>query len=363
MLKSTQSIKDWTRSRVKVKAFEGTPIVPDISDLKREISSIIFSNVIGELDMEFDFNGSSQNNLFEHLLEKREGTRKIVDDFIASHKDSKKPACYVFESLLYAFHQSVASDPKSMGKLLALLRISLERVRSEFTEEELTNIRNNFDDIDTRIKSWTSMGNSRTVEGLILTAINSDPKFLLTIGDLVEAQSCQNYRTGSHIETLMGYVIDANVQGLASFFIGPESFENDAQYSLVFEAAKANKLQSIFDGNKRTIIFKIDGSEKTISVDLPKALYRSMIKLGVTESGGAGLKMERAYTPSLKSDYLQSGLSAALSQSAEEVFTGLVNDLDATTQGTITVYGSRSPGGMYSDLGGGVKVGDYTIGN
>jgi hypothetical protein len=361
MFKSSKALREWTRNRVQVKAFEGMPIDPNILDLKHEISEIVKSNIIGEIEMTSSYIDFSDKKKIYALLEKREGTRKIIDDFIESHSTAEKPARLSFEQLLFAFHQYGPEDIKSMRKLLALLRIAKEQVNSEYSETELANIESNFNDIETRITSWTRVGNSKTVEGLIITTMNSDPKFLLTIGDLVETQSCQNYRTGSHIHALMGYVMDANVQGLASFFVGPQHFDSPAHYERVSLAAKGNRLQTSFDGNKLAVIFKITGSDDGIAVDLSKALYRSMIKLGTTADGSPGLKMERAYTPSYKADYLESGLHTALADNAKELFETLKADVGATSSGPITVIGSRSPGGMYSDLAHGVETNDYTI--
>lgn len=363
MLKDPEEIRAWTRNRTVVKTFEGQPIVPNIADLTNEVAAIVKSNIVGEIEMEANVLSYEDVGTINNLLEERQGTRKLIDDFINSNKKSQNPERSSFEKLIVALHSNTPNDLKSLGKLLSLARIALDRAKQSFSEEELTNILNNFEDIDARIKSWTRMGNNRTVEGLIITTLNSDPKFLITIGDLVDAFSCQNYRTGSHIQSLMGYVMDANVQGLASFFIGPESFENHSDYQTIVEASKNNSLKSYFDGNKRSLTLKVGSTEKSITITLPKALYRSMVKLGATPNGTAGLKMERAYTPSLKADYLSSGLNTALSSNANEIFETLVEELHATSEGPVTVYGSRSPGGMYTDAAGGVRVGDYTIEN
>src|SRR5690606_6052693 len=48
-------------------------------------------------------------------------------------------------------------------------------------------------------------------KGFVVTVFDHSPRLLLTVGDLVPTNSCQNYKTGGVIRTLPAYAVDANV--------------------------------------------------------------------------------------------------------------------------------------------------------
>ncbi len=189
---------------------------------------------------------------------------------------------------------------------------------------------------------------------IVLSVLNHDPKFLLTIGDLVNISSCQNFRTGTVIRTLPGYVIDANVQGMAGFVINQKHFYEEADFNFISRAlSSGQKVFVEFDGNRRVAVFRYNA--RVIATRfLGYAYLRHIVKLGSTPSGKPGVYLERAYSqihPAVAQ--LHSGVDALLRQVAFEI--------DADPSGPVTIEASRNPNGHYSDERGGAMTSSYTV--
>ncbi len=212
-------------------------------------------------------------------------------------------------------------------------------------------LRNDFKAIE---KVSTVQTSAVAKAGLVFTVLGSDPKFLLTIGDLVDTSSCQNYRTGSVIQTLLGYVIDANVKALASFHLTSPNFETPSQYEEVFLAKKSNSISKIeWNGNTRVVTFRLANRKTVTTKPLGHAFLRQMVKVGSTE-GGVGILLEREYMqmhPAL----------AVMRANHQKIYDDLSADLEADNTGTLTIKESRNPGGQYSDAGNGVETDDYEV--
>ncbi len=72
--------------------------------------------------------------------------------------------------------------------------------------------------------------------GLSFTVLLSDPRSLLTIGDIVNTSSCQNYKFGGQIQSLLGYVEDANVKAIVSFALNASHFSDQKEYDALYRA-------------------------------------------------------------------------------------------------------------------------------
>ena len=184
-------------------------------------------------------------------------------------------------------------------------------------------------------------------EGIIFTTTTDDPKLLLMTGDLVDTSSCQNYRTGTHIGTLPGYVIDADVKLLLTYLVRENDFVSAAEYKRA-KALVASGAVPTFIAAKQ--VLKIGD----IEFSLPRAYRRHVVKLGKTEKGSAGLALERGYIQNHPAE-------GAMEEQAMDVFETLANASGASTGVEITASGSRNPGGVYSDASGGSKKDEYKM--
>lgn len=189
-------------------------------------------------------------------------------------------------------------------------------------------------------------------KAIVYTTLLQDAKNLLTIGDLVEASSCQNYKTGSHVETLLGYVLDANVQGVVSFAVSSSHFRSEKEFLNAYEAVSKNPHAIHFDLYAHT--FTIQTATGVIqSFPVKKAHFRQILKLGKTENGNPGLRLERAY----QQYHTAQTVMAAQTQKLLET----VRKAIGAEQGEITIPQSRNPGGVYSDACTGVMTKSYKI--
>jgi hypothetical protein len=180
-------------------------------------------------------------------------------------------------------------------------------------------------------------------EYCVVSVITDDPKLLLMTGDLVQAASCQNFRSGSHIQTLPGYVIDGNIKLALTYVVRKGTIDRlgvTDYESLTFDPA--------------TQTLSAPGGDKQIK--LGYAMRREVLRVGASH-GEAVCVIERPYLQTHAiSDQIashQRGLVAAhLKGSGVRV---------PMHSEYVTCPASRNPGGVYSDKGGGVKQGEYTV--
>ncbi len=181
----------------------------------------------------------------------------------------------------------------------------------------------------------------------------------ITIGDRVKTSSCQNYRTGSHIETLLAYGLDANVQSLLSFAIGPDHFEHVGDFDRVFQALslRSSDVPKIeYDGDLIQLNFHMQDGDKIRTKKLEHGYLRKILKYGRSEKGK---KLIRTETPYKQSHPAFGVMESQQSQIVKEMAVAI----GASLSGKMFQEESRNPGGIYSDLAGGKKTGKYTIPN
>ncbi|MBI1860074.1 MAG: hypothetical protein HYR96_04035 [Deltaproteobacteria bacterium] len=191
---------------------------------------------------------------------------------------------------------------------------------------------------------------------IVFSAFSHAPRLLLTVGDLVETNSCQNYRTGNRIETLLGYVVDANVKVLVSWVLKQQDFESAADYNAVLDHLEKRKLteeEVAFDGNLR--VLRINLGKRTIqSRVLGHAYLRQMVKVGQTSSEGVGLRLEK--------EYLQEHpLLETMRENHQAIAASVKEAIGAVDGESVTMPASRNPGGVYSDLARGAQTGTYEV--
>lgn len=194
---------------------------------------------------------------------------------------------------------------------------------------------------------------------IVFTTSFNDARTMLTIGDLVKTSSCQNYRTGSHIETLPGYVLDAHTQGIASFSIEAQHFKSGRDFADISTAIQEGRpVNPKYNGDQMTVTFEFERAGQKVFVttkSLEYAFIRRLLRVGTTRSGSAGVQMEPAY--------LQSHLARnIMNRQIEEIFQQTAIETGSVTNEPIKVEASRNDGGTYTDRGGGAQRDAFTIG-
>jgi hypothetical protein len=189
---------------------------------------------------------------------------------------------------------------------------------------------------------------------LIASVKSSDPKLLLTIGDIVPTSSCQNYKTGTHIEALPGYVIDANVQALVSYEINQNSFEVK-DFQILQEWMKTrtiNDLEVRFDGDQNQFAF-INSGQMVKSKKLPRAYLRNIIKVGKTNLNEPVFFLEKSY--------LQNHPNLQQMTNQHQEIVNILNGEVSSQKSDIKVIKSRNPRGQYSDFHLDSMTNDYIV--
>jgi hypothetical protein len=199
---------------------------------------------------------------------------------------------------------------------------------------------------------------------VIFTTTFDNPKMLVTIGDLVDTSSCQNYKTGSYIQTLLGYVIDAGVKGLVSYVLKPGHFAQQQEYSLLTEAlqTKANgaavEVKGGLEADKGIVHLRISrhGQQDVDLKTLPlsKAQLRMVVKLGQVSDGQPGLFIERPYEQSHSA-------RPVMIDHVQQIGNEIAGAIGGVLGQEVTIPASRNVGGVYSDGGGGAQIYSYKI--
>lgn len=299
--------------------------------------------------------------LAEKLL--NEDPIPLVDQLIADLRETEgaenleaRAAAREVLRLGIAVMMAPDSSPQEMRGSLRLVRALVTSHREMELGELPETIKAGIGQADRGIKE---LGAQATGE-FILTVLNADPKFLLTIGNAVETGSCQSYSSGGHIETLLGYVMDANVQAVVSFALKQQHFKSASEFNQVVKAQAEGRLSDVtFDGNLKKATFTVRRPEAAAgeaplaieSLPLGAAYQRQMVKLGhAGQLGTPGVRLERLYQQQhAQANAMQTNHQAILSDILQEM--GV-----ADNRYQIQIPPSRNPGGVYSDLGGGIKA-------
>lgn len=212
------------------------------------------------------------------------------------------------------------------------------------------------DDLDSILKVFRAQTFTLDKPAIVYTSTFWHPKMLLTVGGLVCTGSCQNHQTGQHIETLLGYTIDANVQGVGSFVLTPTSFESAEHFDALFAAIDSGEpVSDSFDPVDLAVRFKFNGHEFS-TVPLEHANMRQMMKMGVTADGKVAVHLERPY------EQLHAARDVML-DNAEDILEETAKVTGGVARAAMTVPESENTGGVYSDLAiePGVKTSAYSF--
>ena len=267
----------------------------------------------------------------------------------------KQAGRYLLKLLDY-FSQPVRGDLADYRTAARLAQALLANYPELADQDIASQLRDDFKSVE---RSATLPTSSMSKSGLIFTAFASDPKFLLTIGDLVDTSTCQNYRTGTVIQTLLGYVIDANVKAVASFHLTSANFKTVKDYEEVFQAQRSGLAPGLsWNGNKRVVYFTMADGRQIETQPLGHAFLRQMVKVGSVEAENddvaPALFMEREYLqihPALE----------RMRQNHRAIYDAVSRDIGAVNEGTVTISASRNPGGHYSDAASGEMTDSYEV--
>ncbi len=233
----------------------------------------------------------------------------------------------------------------------------------EFSEELRVLMGENYDVVSSDLKVFKDNANkiihmhNKKEDYVILTTFNSDPKHMLMIGEVVKGTgSCQSYITGSHIDTLPAYVMDANVKAMVSYEINSESFYEKKTFEKIKKQFREGKKATniVFDGNKQIVSFRID---ENVYQTLPfqTARLRKMVKIGTHKKWwqkSPSLFVEPGYTN------FYNGLGA-MRELQRKYLQEIAQSLGAKLSKETRVVGTRHEYGVYSDVSGGAQFNDY----
>ena len=284
---------------------------------------------------------------------------KNPKDFVEGHATNLLPLVFSLRHFVKSADLNTYRRPEFKAAIKLLDYISnkqREVINSAQTSADLKSLK------DKALQLQATQKPSQDLRILASTSV-SGAKALLTIGNCVKgATSCQNYRTGSEVETLLGYVMDAHVKAVLSFSLGENDFKSLQDFKKLTSALKDKSLlEKTYDEEKMQWKFKLPNDEVIESKPLASASRREMIKLGTNndlpELSSPAILREPPYQQTS-----QAGL-AELDFQAKKICGDILSDLDQVNfkPSEIRIGKSRGPEGHYSDLGGGKQTQAYDV--
>lgn len=287
------------------------------------------------------------SNILAHLPE------KITQHVRANHLTVDQLKSYLmlsermFSALplteaMVALRHAVESEDREMIRVAAkLVNGSKNRLLKGLGDADIKQLSSDFASINDLSRNITSSSGTRYT---VISVITDHPKLLLMTGDLVQCSSCQNYRTGSYVHTLPGYVVDGNIKLALSYVIKSARLE--------FLQRDSAPSQMRFDPATQSLL--IDGVQEPIP--LGYAVRRQVLRVGRVESEPVCV-IERPYLQNHAiADSIEAQQSALITGYLESCGVRPRHPTDA-----VECPASRNPMGVYSDAGRGVERGAYTI--
>lgn len=255
--------------------------------------------------------------------------------------------------------ENLAHENLNLSDARLWARIALGVLANEPRAQDrqaVTDLRNDLRNLE---KLASSHQESVAKSNVVFSVLSSDPKLLLTIGNLVASTSCQDYQTGNVIQALLGYVIDPNVRALASFNLSVANFARvDDFIELVDFVRQKQAHTSNWNGNKRIATFTLANGRVVETLPLPRAFLRQIVKTGKTEtadgSARVGILFEKEY-------YQQHQALDVMRAQHKQIYEQLSRELNAYNKGKMLIHGTRNPGGIYSDSNRNVVTTNYEV--
>ena len=259
----------------------------------------------------------------------------------------------VNEIILFSDNSSKFSS-HDLAKLISIAEYLVRNYTELVGHKNAEQVSRDFSTLRSFLKN--EMKGEKTNQFLVLSVFSGAPKFLLTIGDSVRTSSCQNFRTGAHIEALLGYVMDAHVQAMVSYTISSADFKSEQDFQKVYATLQKEGIHYSFNADKTVAEFRWPDGRIVETHPLRYGYLRQVVKLG-TEYG--------THRPALfqEREYVQ--MHRAINQMRRqfrEIISQLGQDIGATSDAkTVRIEGSRNEFGHYSDAAGGPRVDSYLV--
>ena len=196
-------------------------------------------------------------------------------------------------------------------------------------------------------------------KGMVVTAFDCSPRFMLTIGDAVNTGCCLNYQSGGRINVLPAYAVDANIQALVSWQLKQTHFASVRDYKAVLNAFVAGRAATAaFDGDRLLFRFTLpEGGaddrdrESRLRASAPdrEARARALRLLGASRTA-RGARLRAA--PSV---------AALMHANHADILRALSEELRAVERRPVNFPQSRNPDGVYCDALGGVQASEYSV--
>ncbi len=247
------------------------------------------------------------------------------------------------------------APPEELKQAVSAIHGLKQALLRPIAEDDPITARQLSDDLGTLKDLFRSRKGTAGQGYYVFSTITDDPKLLLMTGDLVQSASCQNYRSGSMIGTLPGYVIDGNIKLALSYVVKQQLFDRTlAQIGVT----TASNCRFAFNAPRQELVLTAgEGSlERQATITLGCAMRREVLRLGARQGKETPVLLtERAYLQPHPVDQ-------AIAQQQNELATTVRTAIGAAvpTKHFTTIFPpSRNPGGVYSDECIGIKKGSY----
>ncbi len=354
-LKTQKNFEDWTQIRTRIHYFDQLKSKVQLENLLDDLKTTVETNLLSHFKNLGTLHPNLKSFIEEVLILKGDYNEKWgVMQALAFKKIEQKE---VLKAL--ALEMLMTHDLARFKKILALFKNWLKL--PEVALDGIQDIKADIEEIDSKIveASKTLRKSSAAPRGFIFTTTVQDAKSLLMIGSCIRgASSCQNYQTGTHIQSLLGYVKDAHIQATLSFFINASHFSKPKDYENLLKAQLDQKdVQAEFLPESFQVRFFWNDGESITDV-LQTAQRRHILKLG-TINGAPGVFLERAYKVNHPAQIeMESQTEEILAEIAESIG----GKIKTKSKGSaLRIAASRHLGGHYSDAAGGSKTRAYII--
>ena len=355
-LKSSAAFAGWTKIRNQLQFYDQLEDSATLELKLRDLKNIVETNLLLHLPRP-KTTSSSLPSLIHQSLE-FSGNYQEKWNMILSKAGRKIAAEEVFYAA--ALEMLLAKDFLIFKKIHSLLKNWVKLPGISLSQNQ--DLKADLDEIDLKIiqAGGPFRRTASSSQGFVFTTSVQDAKSLLMIGSCIRGvSSCQNYQTGTHIQSLLGYVKDAHVQATLSFFINASHFSRAQDYqALVMANQEGQLLQAEFLPESFRIRFFWDDQE-VITESLEGAQRRHILKLGRMENSTPGLFLERAYKVNNPAQAL---MEAQTERLLEEIAVDIGGRIKRKSKGpALRIAASRHLSGHYSDAAGGPQIQAYII--
>lgn len=190
---------------------------------------------------------------------------------------------------------------------------------------------------------------------IVLTTVTDDPYALMHMGNMVKTHSCHNIRSGTHIQTVPSYILDANIKVIMGFIINPsnELINRDFEELCNMVSASPGDCTVTIDYSKQSLTISTKG-QKTFNLKVGHAHFRRVIKIGKATENRPGIILE----PEVEQTHPHIG---TIHSHCTSIIDSIVRRMDCTNNVPIMMAKTRNPCGTYSDIAVGIKEYEYLL--